>query len=272
VRGGTDRSGATPSPAEDVAPAETDDSRAKPTDALEEGVIQHISNTVTSALLAYVKKVGGDALIDEVLMKAGENRPVSELTNPGRWSVYDDALNLFLAASDVLDDPNVGARAAESLFENGAETVEMMRSVGSPTELFKLTPYIMAKQSTITDAEAVEVGRDFALIAATTRPPFVRHPLFCGYSMSAYSQYPILFGMNTIEAEEIECQTRGDSRCLYRIVWDPMQTEVVTPEQKIERLEQRVAVLSTRFESFEAMASELASATASAAAPVTCSR
>jgi diguanylate cyclase (GGDEF)-like protein len=212
------------------------------------------------ALLAVVHQSAGDEGVAQVLAKAGESRSAAELERPNGWSSYRRGLALFQAAADVLRDPDIGRKAGLEVFRRyaGTEVLALLRSIGSPAEMMRAYPAISAKQSTITRAEVVEVGESHGLISVES-PDVTRDPLFCGYTVGALSQFPVLFGMEPAEVDEIECQTRGDPRCLIRVQWDPTSSVEASLEREVVMLREQMLVLTKRFESLESVAQELSS-------------
>ena len=221
---------------------------------------QQLANSMFGSLLAVVHQASGDPGVVRVLAQAGELRSASDLEKPGGWSSYEQGLALFRAAAQVLGDPDVGRKAGMEVFRQyaGTEVLAILRSIGSPTELIRVYPAISAKQSTITQAEVVEVGEAHGLISAVT-PNHTRDPLFCGYTIGALSQFPVLFGMDPAQVEELECQARGDARCLVRMSWDPTSSVGASLEREVEALREQIVVLTKRFESLESVGRELAS-------------
>jgi diguanylate cyclase (GGDEF)-like protein len=212
------------------------------------------------ALLAVVHQAGGDVGVTQVLARAGEYRSAADLERPDGWSSYPEGLALFRAAADVLGDPDIGRKAGLEVFRRyaGTEVLALLRSIGSPAEMIRAYPAISAKQSTITRADVVEVGESHGLISVVT-PGHTRDSLFCGYTVGALSQFPVLFGMEPAEVEEIECLTRGDSRCLIKVTWDPLSSVEASLEREVVMLREQMLVLTKRFESLESVAQELSS-------------
>ena len=160
----------------------------------------------------------------------------------------------------MLDDPDVGRKAGIEVFRQyaGTEVLALLRSIGSPAEMLRAYPAISAKQSTITRSEVVDVDETHGLISVVT-PDHTRDPLFCGYTLGALSQFPVLFGMEPAEVEELECQTRGDARCLIKVDWDPTSSVEASLEREVVVLREQADVLTKRFESLESVAKDLAS-------------
>ena len=211
------------------------------------------------ALLAVVHRSAGDDGVSQVLGAAGEERSVADLERPDGWSSYAQGLALFRAAARVLADPDIGRKAGLEVFRRyaGTEVLALLRSIGSPAEMIRAYPGISAKQSTITCADVVEVGESHGLISVTTT--IKRDSLFCGYTVGALSQFPVLFGMEPAEVDELECMTRGDQRCLIRVRWDPTSSVEASLEREVVLLREQMQVLTKRFESLESVAQELSS-------------
>ena len=221
---------------------------------------RQLANSMLGALLAVVHQSAGDDGVAQVLAAAGERRSAADLERPDGWSSYLQGLALFRAAADVLGDPDIGRKAGVEVFRRyaGTEVLALLRSIGSPGEMIRAYPAISAKQSTITRAEVVEVGESHGLISVTS-PEITRVAFFCGYTVGALSQFPVLFGMEPAEVEEVECQTRGDPRCLIRVSWDPTSSVEASLEHEVVMLREQILVLTKRFESLESVAKELSS-------------
>lgn len=216
------------------------------------------------ALLAHVRAAAGERAVEQVLSDAGEQRTASELQDPNGWSTYAEGLALFTAAARVLDDPDVGRKAGMEVVRRyaGSEVITLLRSLGSPAEILRVYPAIQAKQSTVTRAEVIDVGHDHGSVGVTTSPPIIRDRLFCDYTAGALSQLPVLFGMAPASVDEPECQTLDSDRCVFEVRWDPASAMAAPSdvEHQLTFLRNQVALLTTRFESLEAVAKELSSA------------
>jgi len=211
------------------------------------------------ALIAYVRAAAGDEAVERVRREAGEERVPEELQDPNGWSTYRQGLDLFKAAARVLDDPDVGRKAGIELVRQyaGSEVMALIRSLGSPAEMLRVYPAIQAKQSTVTQAEVIEVGDDRGSVSVVTVPPIKRDPIFCGYTAGALSQIPVLFGMEPAVILEPECQTRGSRRCVFEVSWDPTSSLQANVERELKFLRDQVETLTKRFESLESVAKEL---------------
>ena len=221
---------------------------------------RQLANSMLGALLAYVEQAAGRDGVHRVCEAAGETRPLEQLHDASGWSTYLEGLALFHAAARFLHDPDVGRKAGVELIRRyaGSEVMSLLRSLGSTGEILKVYPAISAKQSTVTRSEVIEVGEDHGSLCITTPPPITRDPLFCGYTMGALSQFPVLFGMEPAEVTEPECQTRGSIRCVFVVRWDPTSSVETNLEREVAILREQVRTLTTRFQSLEGVAKDLA--------------
>jgi GAF domain-containing protein len=220
---------------------------------------RELSNSMTGVLLAYVRRVGGAEAVQEVLDEAHDTRGLAELEDPANWSTYQQTLRLFSAAAAVMDDPRIGRQVGEELFSRFAasEVVELLRSLERPSEVLKVIADIGSKQSTITTMECLEADEFHAVVSARTTTLVQRDRLFCDYTAGVLAAMPTIFGMSLGTVTESECQTRGGTRCLYHLTWDP--NTATDAAARVHFLTAQVAALTTRFEALEEMASELAS-------------
>ena len=221
-----------------------------------------ISGSTTAVILRYVRIVGGEPAVEQLLELAGERRPVAELEDALSWISYDQAVSLLTAAAAVTGDEDAGFRIGQQQLAQhaGTEVAALLRSLGSPGEVLRNVALTAAKFSTVTEMDAVEVTEDAAMISARTATRLRRHPLFCRYTAGVLSQAPVLFGLDPACVEELECQTKGDGRCLYRVTWDPSSGGDGDPQKHIARLESQLSATTTRLESLQATAAELVSA------------
>ena len=221
---------------------------------------RQLANSMLGALLAYVEQAAGRDGVRRVCEAAGETRPLEQLHDPSGWSTYLEGLALFHAAAHFLHDPDVGRKAGVELIRRyaGSEVMSLLRSLGSPGEMLKVYPAISAKQSTVTHSEVIEVGEDHGSLCITTPPPITRDALFCGYTIGALSQFPVLFGMEPADVTEPECQTRGSNRCVFVVSWDPTSSVETNLEREVAILSEQVRTLTTRFQSLEGVATDLA--------------
>ena len=222
---------------------------------------RQIGATTLVVVLRYVRRVAGSAAVERVLELAGIDPADPRLDDETAWVTYREAVAVFEAAAEVTGDPEVARRSGEEMLRQyaGSEVAVLLRSLGSPTAVLENVTATAAKFSTVTEMAAVELADDHAVVEARTTPPLERSPQFCRYQAGILSQTSALFGLETAEVEELECQTRGDGRCLFRVTYGRLDDP--DPQVRIARLEQDLAILEGRFRSLQSTATELVSAT-----------
>ncbi len=257
--GGTSPAGArSERPRQDAQPS---GQGAQPSREDEASAGRHVSNAILANVAAELHEMGGHELVARVKQAAGEVRPVEDAASLLGWSSLEQAVALIRAAVTVTGDEDVPFRAGERSFRTvaTAEFIDHLRALGGPGELLRLIGPVAAKVTTVTDAEAVEVGDRHAVIRYVTRRPHVRDPLLCRYTMGSLASFGSVFELAPAEVTEVACQTRGDPYCEYRVRWDPSSDGLADPEARIEALQERVEALASRFENLQRVSALLGS-------------
>jgi len=181
-----------------------------------------VSGSVINVLLALVHDQGGDSGVAQVLALAGESRTFAALGDPSRWSSLPEALALFNAAALVTGDGAMGLHVGEGLLQapDGAEFADRLQSLGGPEVVLKHIEPIAAHFEATSEAAALEVAIDHALIQVTPRRASTRHAHLCEMTRGLLAQIPVLFGFEPALISETECSARGGRRCLYAMSWD----------------------------------------------------
>lgn len=221
-----------------------------------------VSNSSIGALLAYLRRVHGEAAVTRVLAAAGEQRPPAELVDATFWSTSDEVEALYAAARAVTGDDLVARQAGTELLTNysSSEVVAFIRSLDTVGDAFRLVAETASKTTTALQFACAEVGERHALVSARRvhqdRPYAIRS---CLYAEGVFSSLPTLFGIPPAEVVQASCIARGDGACLFHIQWDPEAAE--DPAVQARFLRQQVDALTARFEALEEMASDLARVT-----------
>ena len=216
-----------------------------------------ISGAITGVIVGYVRLVRGDEGVARLVGLAGERHPVDVLADETQWFSYDAVRRLFEAADEVTGDPDCARRIGGHVLDQhaGTEVAALLRSLGSPEELLKNVATTAAKYSSVTTMDLLEVEPGRARVAAVTRAGIVRDRHFCDYTAGILSQASVLFGYGAADVDEVECQTRGDGRCLYDVRWRPEETgDRESAERRVRHLESQLEGLRSRFESLQATA------------------
>ena len=216
-----------------------------------------ISGAMTGVVIGYVRLVEGDGGVARLLDLAGEARSAEALEDATRWVGYGEAIRLFEAADEVVGQPDTARRIGAHVLEQyaGSEVADILRSLGSPEAVLENVATTAAKYSAVTSMDVLELREGHARVAAVTREGVTRDRHFCDYTAGVLSQASPLFGYGPADVRELECQTRGDSRCLYEVRWRRDDDgEAFTPERRIRQLESQLAGVTSRMEALQATA------------------
>lgn len=217
-----------------------------------------VATILPQSILRYVARSVGEAAAEEIRVAAGEARTLGQMAERGKWSSMASTMAIAQAASRVTGDANIGRRGGEEMFRSYIEMglAEMLRAEGTPTAALELIVESSSRVSVARLMTIVERSEHAILVEGSyqTGPP--TSEVLCEFAAGFWSKVPSVFGA-TGYAAELECQARGDRRCLTRVAWTPLDPDVVDVAAAIDQRE-RVFV---RFEELQTMASELVAAT-----------
>jgi len=181
------------------------------------------SGATTGGLLRYVRIAGGDEAVARVLALAGTTASPDELEDQSLWWSYDTRIRLFAAATEVLGDPRtmyeVGASALRSGM--GHSLVLVLRTMGSPRQVFGTLPRAVQKFSTTSTMEILATGRTTATIRYRLHDGYPHSRLDCLYAQGLLSTVPAIFSLPPARIVHDACQSDGHDACLYRLEWAP---------------------------------------------------
>jgi diguanylate cyclase (GGDEF)-like protein len=212
---------------------------------------------MASTLIRHVRTRAGEDGVQDVLARAGVEHTATYLDDPSNWIWQQEAIDLLTAASEVLDDPEIGLHVGEQTVRQHAGTpvATMLRSLGSPEAVYEQLAVAVSKFSTTTDL-VPEVAPGRATVRARSRSGFPRDPLLCDWTRGLLSQPPALFGAPPARVEESTCQARGDDCCCYSVTWDA-EMATADPQALVTALETQLAAMTERLESMYATARDL---------------
>ena len=219
-----------------------------------------VAGSITGVIVRLLRQDAGDEGVARALAIADVRQSPDQLEDVAAWSPYNDMVRLFDAGIEVTGDADFPRRCgAEMLNQYAAsEVTALLRSLGSPGEVLRNIALGASKFTTTHAMEALEIGDDYAIVSAWPIAGLRRRPpTACAYSAGLLSQASALFGMETAEVVETECQSRGDARCVFEVRWDPSSSPEADPERRVAYLESQLASLSERFDSLQATATEL---------------
>ncbi len=191
---------------------------------------------------------------------AGSKRTVAYLDDVTNWISLDESLALFKAAAELTGDPQLARRVGEEAVSQHAGTpvATLLRSLGSPEEVYRQMALAATKFSTITELDPLEVEPGRAVIISRVHKGFVRTREHCDWAQGLLSQPTVLFGLPPATVEETTCQARGDECCTYEATWDAeLAAERSDPTKHIAALESQLSAMTERLESVYATATDL---------------
>jgi hypothetical protein len=215
---------------------------------------------MTSVLVRRVRSFGGEDAVADLLRTADCPHSSAYLEDTANWVSYDVAIALFEAAARVTGDPHVGRRIGEDTVRQhaGTSVATLLRSLGSPEEVYRQMAKASSKFSTVTEMETMELAPGRALVRAQAREGFERARHHCDWTSGLLSTSTMLFGMPLATVEELQCQVDGAPYCLYSIRWDEaLAARVADPAQHVTALEAQLVAMTERLESMYATAADL---------------
>lgn len=220
----------------------------------------HFSCSLTAVLLAVVHAHGGPAAVTELIELAGSSRSREYLSDIAQWVSYDEAIALWRAGARITHHPQfaraVGEASARQL--NGSPVAALLRSLGSPENVYRQIALTSSKYSVVSTLEAIEVRPGYAEISAVPLAGFERDVDHCAWTTGLLTQPTVLFGLPPATVEHAACAAMGAPDCRYRVSWS---TDSIT-EETIESGQSRVLreqldAMQERLRSMFATASDL---------------
>jgi diguanylate cyclase (GGDEF)-like protein/putative nucleotidyltransferase with HDIG domain len=183
----------------------------------------HETSGMTSRLiLAYVEHRGGRAAVDRVLELCRLEDAEADLRNEAHWFSFATKIRLFMAAAEVLDDPQVSRHLGEhAIGLNVGEALKLtLRALGSPRLVYENIVRANGKFTTTARMDLLESSSSHARIAYVdiTGTPF--HPLDCQYNQGMLSCVPALFGLPLARVSHPICAGDGGDACIYDVSWE----------------------------------------------------
>src|ERR1700722_4093952 len=175
-----------------------------------------VSGVVVHVLINLVHDLKGDVGVAQALAMAGEGRSFAALADMGNWSSLEETVALFNAAALVSGDGAVGVHVGEKLLyvADASGLVDRFRALDSPETAFKHIEPLAGHFDATSEAVAVEVAADHALIQVLPFSTEGRHAHLCEMTRGLLTQVPALYGRGPALISESECSARGGRYCL----------------------------------------------------------
>src|SRR3982751_1363275 len=84
--------------------------------------VGQVSCSMASTLVRHVRTQAGDGAVNAILRRAGGEHSAAHLDDPSNWIWQNEAIELLVAAADVLGDPEIGLHVGEQTVRQHAGT------------------------------------------------------------------------------------------------------------------------------------------------------
>jgi len=215
---------------------------------------RHISGVYTTILMGFLVETMPAERVEELLRRAAEARSIDELSDVGSWSSYRQFRRL-LEERFRLDGRSLQEQADTlGQLQSNWEMSQSARTLGSPGELIAggsdANPLVPIRRY-----DKTQVAANEWIIREKFEAGYEPFPEFCDFVAIQYALIPMIFGMAPGEVTEEECQCRSDGQCLFRIRWQPHETDA----QEMEQYRARAELAEIRLGQVQDMITALAS-------------
>jgi diguanylate cyclase (GGDEF)-like protein len=218
------------------------------------------SGVTTRLVIQYVREQGGDSAVAKVLRRADLGRTLAELENESSWISYDDKVKLFVATAAVLP-------AQDTMFRIGAaglrhsinhSLVLLLRTLGSPRQVYRQIPRTVPKFTSTAVIEVLESGPTHAMMRYALKPGYTPSRLDCSYTEGLLALVPEIFGLPMAEVVHDECQSEGFESCLFHVTWSRWSRLPWRRKGYRGALEVEMVALRGQLQALQSAASDLA--------------
>ena len=224
------------------------------------GAEHHFACTLSSVLVRRVRRMLGEKGIDDLLERSGSKRTAAYLDDLTNWISFDEAMALFLAGAELTDDPDIARHVGEETIAQHAGTpvATLMRSLGSPEEIFRQITQAGSKFTTASVLDAIEVTPGHAVLTERACERFERTREHCEWAKGLLSQPSVLFGLPPATVTETSCQVDGADACVYEVSWDAdLAARNANPAEHVTLLESQLSAMTERLDSVYETATDL---------------
>ncbi len=187
------------------------------------------SSGLTSRLiLAYAERAGGPAKVDDILAKCDMGERREELRSGSVWFGFDKKVELFAAAAEVLDDPQVARHIGGAAVELNVLTLLSLalRAVGSPQLVYAALPRHARKFTSAHRLELIRSTDSHASFRYIDVSGVGYHRLDCEYNQGMLASVPTMFGAPPARIRHSQCAVEGADACVYEIWWEDPRSQL----------------------------------------------
>ena len=187
------------------------------------------SGLTTRLVLAYVEAEGGRGAVKELLTRCGLEDREAELRDENHWFADRTRTDLFEAAAEVLDDPDVTKRIGESAIElNVGQPLKLsLRALGSPKLIYANVGRANGKFNRVHRMDVLSCTSNTARVRNVPLGDATYHPADCGYNIGLLSCVPMVFGEPKARVRHPRCIGRGDPECIFEAEWSSLDRSSV---------------------------------------------
>ena len=213
------------------------------------------SSATTRLVLDYVQAQLGEDGVRRVVEAADVSLAVEQLREPARWVSYDTRIRLFEAATAAVGSPDAMFAVGASALRHGLSPTltRIVRQLGSPRQVYRTLPRAVAKFSTTSTMQVLDLGSKHASIRYELHEGYQHSRLDCLYAQGLFSMVPTVFGLPEARVLHEECESDGYPACLYTVTWARRSRW----RRPVELEDPELAVLRLQLDALQSIAADL---------------
>ena len=186
------------------------------------------SGLTSRLILAYAERAGGSVKVDEILARCDMGERREDLRDGSLWFGFDTKVELFAAAAEVLDDPQVARHIGGAAVELNVLTLLSLalRAVGSPQLVYAALPRHARKFTSAHRLELIRSTDSHASFRYVDVSGVGYHRLDCEYTQGMLASVPTMFGAPPARIRHSQCAVEGADACVYEIWWEDPRSQL----------------------------------------------
>lgn len=177
---------------------------------------------MVASLLGFLEAAVGRHSVGALLAHLPGSPTVASLTRHDRWFSRQEFAELVALAEQITNDDRIGRQVGYISYRAvlNSPNADLLRSLGSVHEAMVAMADYSSKMSTGRRFEAARTSEHVVTITGVYDAGVTPHQYSCDVVAGFFAALPGLFDCGGT-AVEVECQGRGDPRCVYRVSWFP---------------------------------------------------